>query len=166
MDFIINEAELSALYGLPSAQQLVYLRGIRPYMDVKTGITGSKRGISLQSIAEQIYIEPHQGIKAETYSRAQVRRALVALERVGRISNYSENLKLILKCELASRIYSDQNKGVTKQSQQPSVRLLLENNQDTSSYDCIPQKPSIEQATKADTPLYKDNYISYISHLI
>ena len=43
MDFLINANELEALCGLPHIQQLVYLRGIRPYMDVKTGIVGIKR---------------------------------------------------------------------------------------------------------------------------
>lgn len=60
MDFVLNAEELEALYGLPHTQQLAYLRGIRPYMDVKTGMTGIKRGIRVQSIAEQLYIEPHQ----------------------------------------------------------------------------------------------------------
>jgi hypothetical protein len=36
MDFIITSDELEALCGLPHAQQLAYLRGIRPYMDAKT----------------------------------------------------------------------------------------------------------------------------------
>ena len=96
MDFLINDDELEALCGLPHMQQLVYLRGIRPYMDVKTGIVGIKRGISYQSIAEQLYIEPHQGIKSGSCSRMQVRRALSALERIGIISSKTEGLKLIL----------------------------------------------------------------------
>ena len=110
MDFIINSEELVSLYGLPHAQQLAYLRGIRPYMDVKTGLVGIKRGISLQSIAEELYIEPHQGIKSQKYSRAQIRRALMALERVGLITLQSENLQLILKCNLATLGYFNQNK--------------------------------------------------------
>ena len=61
MDFVINSEELETLCGLPHIQQLAYLRGIRPYMDVKTGVTGIKRRISYQSIAEQLYIEPHPG---------------------------------------------------------------------------------------------------------
>ncbi|MFO2972856.1 hypothetical protein SCO12_15665 [Legionella pneumophila serogroup 10] len=55
MDFIINENELGRLCGLPHIQQLTYLRGIRPYMDIKTGIAGIKRRISHQSISEQLY---------------------------------------------------------------------------------------------------------------
>ena len=97
MDCLINDAELAALCGLPHLQQLAYFRGIRPYMDVKTGIVGIKRGISLQSIAEQLYIEPHQGIKSVSYSRAQVSRALAALERADLIILQSQELKLILK---------------------------------------------------------------------
>ena len=76
MDYLINSSELGALSGLPHLQQLAYLTGIRPYMDVKTGIVGVKRGISYQSIAESLYIEAHQGIKSETCSRAQIQRAL------------------------------------------------------------------------------------------
>jgi hypothetical protein len=72
MDFLVNENELAALCGLPHIQQLAYIRGIRPYMDVKTGVVGVKRRISHQSIAEQLYIEPHQGIKSQSWSRDQV----------------------------------------------------------------------------------------------
>lgn len=83
MDFVINGEELAAMSGLPHIQQLAYLRGIRPYMDVKTGITGIKRRISYQSISEQLYIEPHQGIKSQSFSRDQVRRAVSGLVRAG-----------------------------------------------------------------------------------
>lgn len=55
MDFVINDDELGAICGLSHIQQLSYLRGIRPYMDVKTGLAGIKRRISYQSIAESRY---------------------------------------------------------------------------------------------------------------
>ncbi|HAT8743680.1 TPA: hypothetical protein JBA44_15805, partial [Legionella pneumophila] len=106
MDFVINGEELEAMSGLPHIQQLAYLRGIRPYMDVKTGITGIKRRISYQSIAEQLYIEPHQGIKSQSFSRDQVRRAISGLTRAGLIEVQSEGKQLILKCPLASRHFS------------------------------------------------------------
>lgn len=106
LDMVINHKELDALYGLPHAQQLIYLRGIRPYMDVKTQLVGIKRGISYHSLAEQIYVEPHPGIKSETFSRMQVRRALASLVRSGLLSVQSEDMQLILKCELASTPYS------------------------------------------------------------
>lgn len=159
MDFMMTENELSALCGLPHAQQLAYIRGIRPYMDVQTGLVGIKRGISYQSIAEQLYVEPHQGIKSESFSRAQVRRALSALGREGLITPQSQPLKLILKCELATMGYSVQNKVVSNPSQQ-AVRA--------TNFQCIekqvlfndePQKQAIENIAKADTPLKESNYI-------
>lgn len=62
MYFTVNDNELDALCGLSYIQQITYLRGIRPYMDRNTFIVGIKRRISYQSLAEALYIEPHQGI--------------------------------------------------------------------------------------------------------
>ena len=159
MDFSINDNELGAMCGLPHVQQLAYLRGIRPYMDVQTGLVGIKRGISYQSIAEQLYIEPHQGIKSESCSRSQVRRALSALERQGLITLQSQRLKLILKCELATRGYSVQNKVVPKQSQQAVSGLLSQPIENTVFFSNGLQKPDIAKTPKADTPLKDNNYI-------
>ncbi|VEE02713.1 Vir protein [Legionella longbeachae] len=119
MYFMINEEELGALCGLPHIQQLAYLRGIRPYMNVKTCLVGIERGISYQSIAEQLYVEPHQGIKSSSFSRAQIRRALAGLERAGLIQFQSEEKQLILKCNLAITDYCAQKKAVTNPSSQP-----------------------------------------------
>jgi hypothetical protein len=163
MDFIINEEELAALCGLLHIQQLAYIRGIRPYMDVLTGIVGIKRGISYQSIAEQLYIEPHQGIKSESYSRAQIRRALASLERANLITLQSQGLKLILKCQLASLGYFVQNKPVTKPSQQAILsdsNYALENK---GQLDHLLEKDAIGKTSKADTPLKEDNYIYLLS---
>lgn len=101
MNFLLNQNELAALDGLPHLQQLAYLRGIRPYMDLQTGIVGIKRRISHQSISEQLYIEPRPGIKSQSFSRDQIRRAIAGLVRAGVIVIQSEDMHLILKCELA-----------------------------------------------------------------
>jgi hypothetical protein len=159
MDFVISKNELAALYGLPHNQQLAYLIGIRPYMDVKTGLVGIKRGISYKSIAEQLYIEPHPGVKSETCSRMQVRRALSALERAGLITSQSQGLKLILKCELASMGYSVQNKvdlNPTQQADTVKTHLPLE---DKGLLEGSTQKPDTGKTAKADTPLIRDIYI-------
>ncbi|HCJ4394777.1 TPA: hypothetical protein ACHYN4_000353 [Legionella pneumophila] len=162
MDFMVNSEELAALYGLPHAQQLVYLRGIRPFMDVKTGLVGVKRRISLQSLAEELYIQPHQGVKAEKYSRAQVRRALSALERVGLISLQSEDLQLILKCNLASLGYFSQNKVVTNPSQKAVTFCSAEPLENTGLYEGNSEIPVTAEPSKADTPLIKDNNYIYL----
>lgn len=163
MDFVINSDELAAMSGLPHIQQLAYLRGIRPYMDVKTGITGIKRRISYQSIAEQLYIEPHQGIKSQSFSRDQVRRAVAGLERAGLIEAQSEGKQLILKCPLASRYFSVQNKAAINPPQKATIKAHEKSLVNTGF--------SEEQAIKADraepqkpaTPLKDNNYIYLLS---
>ncbi|HHU0036411.1 TPA: hypothetical protein ACT9ME_001603 [Legionella pneumophila] len=163
MDFIISDSELEALCGLPHLQQLTYIRGIRPYMDVKTGTVGIKRGISYQSISEQLYIEPHQGIKAESFSRAQVRRAVESLERAGLIQNQSKEKRLILKCLLASRAFCNQNKVITNPSQQAVIVEDAESPLNTGYSDKFNQKAGIANTPKADTPHKDNNYLYLLS---
>ncbi|WP_419420710.1 hypothetical protein ACNVED_05285 [Legionella sp. D16C41] len=161
MYFMINGEELAALYELPHVQQLAYLRGIKPYMNIKTGIVGLDRGISHQSIAEQLFVESHQGIKSVTYSRAQVRRALAALERAGLIQLQSTNEKLILKCLLASLDYFAQKKAVTKPSAQAitlNTNKYLEN---TGLESAGYVKANMGKLRKAVTP-HKDNNYLYL----
>ena len=163
MDFLINEGELGALCGLPYIQQLAYLRGIRPYMDVQTCLVGIKRGISYQSIAEQLYVEPHPGIKSASCSRMQVRRALSALERMGLITLQSQGLKLILKCEMATRGYSVQNKVDLKATQQADSGLVLQVIEKKCNSTHQAKEADIPECTKADTPLKDNNYIYLLS---
>ncbi|HAT1795974.1 TPA: hypothetical protein ACSJUJ_000101 [Legionella pneumophila] len=163
MDMLINQDELAAMSGLPHIQQLAYLRGIRPYMDVKTGITGIKRRISYQSISEQLYIEPHQGIKSQSFSRDQVRRAVSGLVRAGMIEVQSDGMQLILKCPLASRHYSAQNKAAINPPQKATIKphgeTLVHN--EFSEGEAI--KADIAEPQKAATPLKDNNYIYLLS---
>ncbi len=149
--------------GLPHIQQLAYLRGIRPYMDVKTGITGIKRRISYQSIAEQLYIEPHQGIKSQSFSRDQVRRAISGLTRAGLIEVQSEGKQLILKCPLASRHFSVQNKAAINPPQKATIKPHEKNlvNTGFSEKECT--KADTVEPPKAATPLKDNNYIYLLS---
>ncbi|MFO8834959.1 hypothetical protein SC661_14105 [Legionella pneumophila serogroup 1] len=159
MDFVINSDELAAMSGLPHIQQLAYLRGIRPYMDVKTGITGIKRRISYQSISEQLYIEPHQGIKSQNFSRDQVRRAISGLVRAGIIEIQSEGMQLILKCLLASKHYSVQNKAAINPPQKAATKphkIVLVNTEFSEDTDV---KADTDEPQKAAIPLKEDNYI-------
>ena len=121
MDFKINQAERDALNGLPHLPRLVYLV-LRPYMDYSAGIVGIKRGISYQALREELYVEPHKGYKSGSPSKDQMRRAIKTLERAGLISIQSEGKKLILKCELASWDFSDQNKVATKPPQEVATK--------------------------------------------
>lgn len=162
MDFLINSEELAVLGGLPHIQQLTYLRGIRPYMDVKTGLVGVKRGISHQSISEQLYVEPHQGIKSQSFSRDQVRRAVSGLVRAGIIEMQSEGMQLILKCNLASRYFSVQNKAAINPPQKATINPHVEFLENTGLSGCEPLKADIVKPQKAAIPNKENNNYIYL----
>ena len=163
MEFMTCGEELSAMGGLPHIQQLAYLRGIRPYMDTKTGITGIKRRISYQSISEQLYIEPHQGIKSQDFSRDQVRRAVLGLARAGIIEIQSEGKQLILKCPLATRDFSVQNKAAINPPQKAATNPHVENLLNAGLFEGETIKPDTGNTSKAATPLIKENYLYFLS---
>lgn len=92
-----NDAEETLLQGLPVPAQVLYLRGLRRYMDYRTGVVGDRRGISLQQLRETLFVEPHKGMKATGLpSVGQIRRLLAWLERAGLIENRSvEGIRLV-----------------------------------------------------------------------
>ncbi|MGC1181339.1 hypothetical protein [Legionella sp.] len=162
MNFMVNREELEALYGLPHTQQLAYLRGIRPYMDVKTGLVGIKRRISYQSLAEHLYTEPHQGIKSQSFSRDQVRRVVSGLVRAGIIEVQSEDRHLILKCLLASRNFSVQNKAAINPPQKAATKPHEISLVNTEFFENMDVKANTCEIAKADTPLIKENNYIYL----
>ncbi|HAT8721635.1 TPA: hypothetical protein JBA25_16320, partial [Legionella pneumophila] len=141
--------------------QITYLRGIRPYMDRNTFIVGIKRRISYQSLAEVLYIEPHQGItESGSPSRQQIRRAIKGLERSGLLAIQSFDKHLILKCLLADISYSVQNKPDTKPTQQADTKLYAKPLVNTGVSESAGLKDDTDKILKADTPLIKEiNYI-------
>jgi hypothetical protein len=161
MDFLINQEELAALCGLPHIQQLSYLRGIRPYMDIHTGLVGIKRRVSYQSIAEQMYVEPHQGIKAQCFSRDQVKRSIGGLVRAGLLLMQSEEQFLILKCELASRDYFAQNKAATNPLQKAIINPHLKTLVNTGTSGTDLWKADTDKTTKAALPL-NNSYLYFL----
>ncbi|HFS5637780.1 TPA: hypothetical protein ACH0PD_000205 [Legionella pneumophila] len=163
MYFTVNDNELDALCGLSYIQQITYLRGIRPYMDRNTHIVGIKRRISYQSLAEVLYIEPHQGIKESgSPSRQQIRRAIKGLERSGLISIQSFDKHLILKCLLADISYSVQNKPDTNPTQQADTKPHAELLVNTGVFEGEEVKADTEKILKADTPQIKENNYIYL----
>ena len=163
MDLRINSEELEALYGLPHTQQLAYLRGIRPYMDVKTGLVGIKRRISYQSLSEQLYVEPHQGIKSQSFSRDQVRRAVAGLVRAGIVEVQSEGMQLILKCSMAIKHYSVQNKAAINSPQQAATNSPGKNLMNAGFSAVEAEKAATAEPLKAAIPLKENNNIYLLS---
>lgn len=82
----IVSAEWEALSGLPYLQVRLYLV-LRWYMNVATRRVGDIRGISLQSLSEELYIEPAPG-RSESGSptKKAIRSALQQLEKHGLVS--------------------------------------------------------------------------------
>ncbi len=160
MSYKVNHQERAALRGLPHVQILLYLMGIRPYMDYATGIVGIKRGISYQSLREEIYVDPHQGYKTESFSKDQIKRALKGLEKAGVIKLRSCYKKLILQCPLATTDKCDQNKAALKpplQTATTSPRKNIENSIDNEESQ---KKSATTKSAKAATPPVSGNNIT------
>lgn len=119
--------------GIPHLQCILYVKGLRPYMDIQTGIVGIARGISWQSIREALYVEPAAGIvDSGSPSKQQVRTAANGLIKAGLITSMSMGKRLIFKCILAETDISKQNKVNTKSTRQ--VNTLKVNTEAKSSY--------------------------------
>lgn len=145
MEYRINQDERSALLGLSYLVRLTYLEAIRPYMDYATGIVGIKRGISYQSLSEELYVEPQRGHTGGSPSRQQMRRAVKALERAGLVSIHSVEKRLILQCELATWDFSNQNSPDTKPTQQPTIKPTSKNNAELMSWDFINRQVDMDE---------------------
>ena len=159
---VINHEELSALNGLPHLQQLLYLRGIKPFVDNRTGITGVMRGISYQSLSEELYIEPHQGIKSGSPSKDQIRRAIKGLEKAGLLRIQSMEWKLIFQCLLITPYSPNQNKATLKQHNNCAVGISSENNlKSYSNYKSL-NKPTTTVKDKAAIPQEVNNNYLFV----
>lgn len=154
MDFLfVNSEELTALTGLPYIQQVAYLLGIRPYMDRNTLIVGIKRRISYQSLAEMLYVEPHQGlVNSGSPSKQQLRRVLKSLEKAGLIEIQSSDFHLILKCRLANAGNSFPNKPNTNPARQAGTNSSKINNELSSNYENEKPKLDSQENPKPDIP--------------
>lgn len=152
MDFKINQQERDALKGLPHLPRLTYLEAIRPYMDYSTGIVGIKRGISYQSLREELYVETQRGKTGGSPSKDQMRRVVKSLERAGLISIQSEDKQLILKCELASCDYSAQTLLARRPPYEPTTRAPSQTSLKTSDCNVIHNKAAIAKNALPATP--------------
>lgn len=112
--FQINDDEREALRGLPMLAREIYVFGLRPFMDFGSGVVGIKRGVSWKSIAEELYVEPHQGIKGGEPTEKELRRALAWLQRSGLVGPNQADRRLIFELQLATRDQSARKKVGSK----------------------------------------------------
>lgn len=117
-DVRLCDEERAALKGLPFFVRCLYVEGIRPFMDYRTGLVGVARRVSWQSLAEELYVEPHQGeTDSGTPNKMRVRRAAERLEKAGLVENRSVGKQLIFRCLLAKTDQSAQKKPDTNPTQ-------------------------------------------------
>lgn len=108
----ISPSEKKVLYGLRPFLVKLYILVFREFMDYKTGIVGLKRRISLDAIAQEMYVENEQGIPRSQTGKphtSKIRRSIEQLKKVGLLQPVSKELPLVFKCLLAERDYSVQN---------------------------------------------------------
>ncbi|KTD60484.1 protein LvrA [Legionella santicrucis] len=149
MDFLfVTTYELDALSEIPLMQRVVYLMGIRPYMDRKTFIVGIKRKISYQSLRETLYVAPIKGVKTGCPSHQQMKRVIKSLARQGIIEIRSTTKNLIVKCLLANPHEPVHIENESQPEANPSTEA--EQNQSLPSEKLKPIKPGKSVYLKSD----------------
>ena len=136
-----NDEEMQALQGLPWLARLVYSDALRPYMDYKTGIVGVRRGVSYQSIAEAMYVEPIPGrhsVDVGSPTHRAIRTAIDNLIKNGLLLRQGDESRLIFFLPKASTDDSAQKssvRGTSGERQASSVRdnSIHDNELDDSS---------------------------------
>lgn len=159
---VFNDAELDALKGLPLAARVAYMEGVRPYMDYVTGVVGAvgsrSKSISLQSIAEVLYVEPKPGrLDTGSRSRKQARGCIEVLIDAGLLASMSvahkAEKRLILKCLLADTDQSVQNKqGTIRAHYQGTIRAQNETSTSNGLDGFTPPKQGIAETPYQGTP--------------
>lgn len=96
------------------AAQLLYLRGLRRYMDYTTGIVGKPRKVSWQGLGEVLEVEAHQGMGGERFTKGQLRRLVEWLVKRGLVEDRDGGASLLFFLPLADLDDSDQKKAVPK----------------------------------------------------
>jgi hypothetical protein len=163
-NILLNEAELDRFYGLNEFDVKLYLC-IRKYMDGGTQITGVKRGISWQSLSEEMWIQPEKGSTGPSGSptKKKLRCSVQRLVRKGLLSVLSDEKQLIFKCNLAPMGQSVQNmkgrgrahvNGTPENQETPKNIGYFENSEEMNG---------IPQNAKNGTPLISNinNHTTY-----
>ncbi len=102
--YVVTEEEQYALRGLPHIARVLY-DALSPRRDFKTGKVGIRPEVSWLALMQDLYVEPHSGIKSGSPTKNQLRRAAAQLARAGLVvmqSNEAQR-KLIFFLPLAMR---------------------------------------------------------------
>ncbi|OZB35499.1 MAG: hypothetical protein B7X44_09755 [Halothiobacillus sp. 15-55-196] len=153
--FASHEDDL--LHGLPVEAQLLYLRGLRRYMDYTTAIVGgAARRISLLMLCELLEVFPHQGMKGSRPDKSKIRRLLGWLERAGLIERIEDKdgylvyfLPHAKNHGWANAHSSDRNKPDTKPTRSQHEAKPTSD----AGFSTVEKPTKAQKFTKADTHL-------------
>ncbi|MDP1586313.1 MAG: hypothetical protein Q8M07_01095 [Prosthecobacter sp.] len=120
-----GDEEDEALQYLPHRAQVLYLRGLRRWMDYETGIVGRGREVSMQMFVELLEVGSKftSNNKTGSVTAREVRTSLYQLERVGLIERIEGRRisalvhTLVFRLPLAAVDNSVKNSQVTVRSQ-------------------------------------------------
>ena len=116
-----NEEEDDALQGLPLRAQIIYLRGIRRYMDYSSRISGGpQRRISLAMLAETTQELINRQIQPKA-SKDSIRASLEQLKRIGLIERLADPDYLVFLLPKADADKSTQINHPTSPPQPPAA---------------------------------------------
>lgn len=150
-----NDDEDDALQGLPLDAQVLYLRALRRRMDYKTGLVGNLlgvNGISWRILADDLFVEPHQGISGGKPDESKVRRLMKWLFLRGLVVDKGTGRNLIFFLAKASVDDSDQNKADRKPTGSRQGLADTENPIKVNGVHHDPdRKPTGGEVPKADT---------------
>jgi hypothetical protein len=111
-----NDSEDDALQGLPLRAQIIYLRGIRRYMNYKTGVSGGpERRISLKMLGE--IAESYHNRKRDQPNKKEVIVSIDQLKKAGLIERIEDKDYLIFFLPKADLDKSVQNNHGTTTAQ-------------------------------------------------
>ncbi len=159
-----SDAEDEALQGLPAAAQVLYLRGLRRWMDFQTGLVGVRRRISWQMLSETLYVEPGRGVRGTgRVHESAVRRLAGRLEAVGLVERRSvgprDYLIFFLPLALTDesvQIKADSKSTASRQLKADSTKPL----RDAGYAGKADSKSTASRQLKADTPPVSGNKYS------
>lgn len=155
----LNHEELGALEGqIPEIWQFYVV--LKKFMDYRTGVVGVARGISWQSLTEELYVEPGQGLQgAGTPAKSKVRRLAERAVREALIEDRSEPRRLVFFLPLATADYSAQKKPGTNPAQTRHIQPGTTEVSNGAGYEPKTEKPGTvtncalpQFSEKPDTP--------------
>lgn len=135
----LTSDELEALAGVRHDARLLYLLGLRPYMDFKTGVVGVKRRVSYQGFRELLEVFPDRGSAAgavQSPTKSALRALLLLLERHGLIEKLAQRRRIdpmvfklpFADCDENNRLGEQRHKSDIGQATQQTAQEKQDNN--------------------------------------